>query len=174
MTDSGFVLLAPSYGNWDPLPICEPRAWVSTDGSQWELLTPESPFGESAIADVAAFDGRFVAMGERAVWVSDDGIEWQQAEVPQLDSARGLAGGDLGWFLVGGASNSDTSSLPADMWFSADGLIWDGPFAGPEGLGWAFFHIEPTVGSDAIYSVTGTHDGFVVGQLHDERDWKES
>ncbi|MEA2002531.1 MAG: hypothetical protein U9N84_11715 [Actinomycetota bacterium] len=168
VTETGYVLLAPADGKWDPLPMCEPLAWFSTDGNHWELLTPQSPFGESvAVADVAAFAGRFVAMGEGDVWVSDDGIDWQRADVPLLTSARGIAAGDLGWFLVGDSSNPDDGTLPVDMWFSADGLTWDGPYAGPEGFGWFYFHIEPSVGSDAIYSVNGGHDGLVIGRVQE-------
>ncbi len=167
VTETGYVLLATATGKWDPLPMCEPLAWFSTHGNHWELLTPQSPFGESAaVADVAAFAGRFVAIGEGAAWVSDDGIDWQRAEVPQLNRAASIAGGDLGWVLVGDSANSD-GGLPTDMWFSADGLTWDGPHTGPEGLGYVYFHIEPTVGSDAIFSVNGTHDGFVIGRLRE-------
>jgi hypothetical protein len=168
VTETGYVLLAPANGRWDALPMCEPLAWFSTDGNHWELLTPESPFGESAaVADVAASAGRFVAIGEGAAWVSDDGIDWQRAEVPHLSRAVGIAGGDLGWVLVGDSPNSDDRGLPTDMWFSADGLTWDGPYAGPEALGYIYFHIEPTVGTDAIFSVNGTHDGFVIGRLRE-------
>jgi sugar lactone lactonase YvrE len=165
VTESGYVLLAPSFGTWNPLPMCEPRAWFSTDGDRWELLTPESPFGESAVADIAVHSGRFVAIGGNDVWVSDDGSEWRPAEVPQLRDAKGIAGGDLGWVLVGVAADSDTSGLSTAMWFSVDGLFWDGPYPGPEGLGYVYFHIEPSVGTNAIISVNGTHDGFVIGRL---------
>jgi sugar lactone lactonase YvrE len=150
VTETGYVLLAPANVKWDTLPMCEPLAWFSTDGNHWELLTPQSPFGESA-----------------AVADSDDGIDWQRAEVPELNRAAGIAGGDLGWVLVGDTANSDDRGLPKNMWFSADGLTWDGPHTGPEGLGYVYFHIEPTVGSDAIFSVNGTHDGFVIGRLRE-------
>lgn len=176
-TEAGYLVLSPAAGpDWgrQTTDLCEPLVWSSADGREWELLTPQSPFGATAaIEDVASYGGRFVAMGgtsqpeEGAVWVSTDGVDWQRADVPRLGWARGIAGGELGWFLSGMEGGSGDGSLAVDMWFSADGVIWDGPYEGPEDLSWFYFRTEPSVGSDAIYSVNGTHDGLVVGLLEE-------
>lgn len=177
VTDAGFVILSPAGGpDWGRgvSDLCEPLVWFSEDGNRWELQTSRSPFGESAeIEDVASHAGRFVAIGgtsdpeETAVWMSSDGIEWQLADVPELEIARGIAGGELGWFLSGMGGDHGDESIGTDMWFSVDGLTWDGPYPGPDGLAWVFFRTEPSVGRDVIYSVNGTHDGLVVGRLED-------
>ena len=171
VTDAGFVILTPpGAAGWARSPLCSPVAWFSEDGRSWEQATEVSPFGpDAAIRDIAANGGRFVAIGgtspdDGAVWVSTDGVNWERSDV-ELDAALAVAGGDLGWFLTGNSDNNDP--LAFDMWFSADGLTWDGPYEGPEGLGFFYFRTEPSVGSDAIISVTGGHDGIVVGRLED-------
>lgn len=175
VTEAGYVILGSADATWDSraAELCEPLAWFSADGKTWELRTAESPFGpNAAIWDIAGFEGRFVAIGGRydepgnAVWTSDDGIDWHQVEVPQLESILGIAGGELGWFLSGqNAASGGGDGMSVDMWFSTDGLVWDGPYAGPEGLFWAFFRDEPSVGTDAILSINGVHDGIVIGRL---------
>lgn len=174
VTETGYVILAPTAANWDQA-LCEPLVWASTDGNRWELLTERSPFGATAgIRDVAAYAGRFVAVGgfaeteEGAVWVSTDGIDWQRADV-DVETALAIDGGDLGWFLTGIADDSEWSGpgFLIHMWFSVDGAIWDGPYKGPGGLGMAYFRTEPSVGSDAIVSVNIGHDGLVIGRLQE-------
>ncbi|MDJ0923348.1 MAG: hypothetical protein QNJ77_02200 [Acidimicrobiia bacterium] len=174
VTEAGYVILGSPDAAWDgrAAQLCEPLAWSSTDGDVWELRTPESPFGSrTAVWDVADFGGRFVAIGSSwdepatKVWVSDDGIDWRAVEVPQLESILGVAGGELGWFLSGHRTTSSGDLIAADMWFSSDGVAWDGPYEGPAGLGWVYFRHEASVGTDTFVSVNGTHDGIVVGRL---------
>ncbi len=175
VTDAGYVVLGSADATWESraAQLCEPLAWFSADGSVWELRTAESPFGpNAAVWDIAAYQGRFVAIGGRwdepatNVWVSDNGIDWRHTEVPQLESVLGVAGGELGWFLSGnGAVAGDGPA--AEMWFSADGMTWDGPYEAPGGLLWVYFRDEPSVGADAIFSVNGTHDGIVIGRLEE-------
>lgn len=93
-TDAGFVALTSA---WHPDgEICEPLLWFSADGNTWDLVSPDSPFGEMAVVQVddlwgiAERDGRFVAIGrvggqgqveeQAAIWVSDDGLIWQRFE----------------------------------------------------------------------------------------------
>ncbi|MEN8113908.1 MAG: hypothetical protein ABFS21_05925 [Actinomycetota bacterium] len=170
VTETGYVILAPRASpDWGQGPLCDPVVWFSADGSIWELLASESPFGADAVLrDVAAHDGRYVAIGEigeaGAVWVSTDGVEWQRADV-ELEIAAAIAGGELGWFLTG---DTGRSGLPGGMmWFSSDGLVWDGPYESPGGLGYMYFRTEPSVGADAVFSVNGTHDGLVIGRLQE-------
>lgn len=170
VTEAGYVILTPlASAVWSREPLCDPVVWFSADGNTWELLTPTSPFGAGvALRDVAAYDGRYVAIGEidesGIVWFSTDGIEWQRADL-ELENAAAIAGGELGWFLTG---DTGPSGLLADeMWFSSDGLIWDGPYEAPTGFGYAYFRTEPSVGADVIFSVNGTHDGLVIGRLQE-------
>jgi hypothetical protein len=56
------------------------------------------------------------------------------------------------------------------MWFSIDGLTWDGPYDLPQPLGgllpgWRL--PRPVVGSDAIFGVGGEDVVLVVGRLQD-------
>jgi hypothetical protein len=143
--------------------------WVSADGNRWELLSPTSPFGDgAAIHNIGEHAGRFVAVGgiggEGAVWISDDGVSWQRADVA-VEMATGIAGGDLGWILTGSAVRGDP--LAVDMWFSRDGLTWDGPYEGPETLATVYSLPQLAVGTDMIFGNGGTHDNPVIARLQD-------
>jgi hypothetical protein len=159
-SDAGFVVLTPAHpDNWNRTPACEPLLWFSADGNRWDLLSPQSPFGERAIVhNIAEHAGRFVAVGAisdpggdpvGAVWHSDDGVVWQRADV-EMDAAEGIAGGDLGWILTG-LNDATVRDFPSvDMWFSLDGSTWDGPYEGPEVWATAYFVPE--------FGVTHRHD----------------
>jgi hypothetical protein len=120
---------------------------------------------------IAEHAGRFVAVGatpsesaQGAVWMSDDALTWQRADV-EMDAAVGVAGGELGWMVTGHATGSTSDLAGVDMWFSTDGLAWDGPHQGPDALGTVYFLPELAVGTDAIYGVGGTHDTYIIGRL---------
>jgi hypothetical protein len=174
-TEAGFVVLTPAHpDNWSRLPACEPLLWFSDDGNRWDLVSSQSPFGEGAIVHrIAEHAGRYVAVGatpsesaEGAVWTSDDALTWQRADV-EADAAVGVAGGELGWIVTGLAAGSTSDLAGVDMWFSTDGLAWDGPHQGPDALGTVYFLPELAVGTDAIYGVGGTHDTYIVGRLQE-------
>jgi hypothetical protein len=179
-TDAGFVALTAAHPNeWNDDPICEPLLWFSADGNNWELVSHDSPFGGTAFVggtagldEIAERDGRFVAAGgvggRGAVWVSDDGLTWQQADV-DLDYASTVAVGEMGWMLTGGLADRREDPIHPYMWFSTDGLTWDGPYQLPVALA-SIWGIAPqlAVGSDAIFGVGGPWDrGPVVGRLQD-------
>ena len=176
-TDAGFVALTPAHpDDWNDDPICEPLLWFSADGNTWELVSHDSPFGKisfirSGLYEIAERDGRFVAVGgvgerrgaeQGAVWVSDDGLTWQRADL-ELNYAFTVAVGDLGWMLTGLKDAEDT--MHQDMWFSADGLTWDGPYDLPDGLATGYLPAQLAVGSDAIFGVGGRDFTPVVGRL---------
>jgi hypothetical protein len=183
-TDAGFVA---STSAWPPEGlICEPLLWFSADGNTWDLVSHDSPFGEMAsfrahdfpgssisLWEIAERDGRFVTSGEVggqgiaeaqvAVWVSDDGLAWQRADTH--DGFGTVIAGELGWMRIG----AEEARYPA-MWFSIDGLTWDGPYDLPQPLGgllpgWRL--PRPVVGSDAIFGVGGEDVVLVVGRLQD-------
>jgi hypothetical protein len=174
-TEAGFVVLTPAHPvNWSRLPACEPLLWFSDNGNRWDLVSSQSPFGEGALVHrIAEHAGRYVAVGavpsesvEGAVWVSDDALTWQRADV-DMEAAVGVAGGDLGWIVTGHAIASTSDLAGVDMWFSVDGLTWDGPHQGPGELGTVYFLSELAVGSDVIYGVGGTHDTYIIGRLQE-------
>jgi hypothetical protein len=177
-TDDGFVLLTPAHPtHWNQLPACEPVLWFSEDGSTWHLHSRQSPFGDGAIVhNIAEHDGRYVAVGaawadheddtvEGAVWTSGDGLRWQRAPV-ELVEARGIGGGELGWILTGTAEWTDSVDIPVDMWFSTDGIGWDGPYRGPEALWMVYWLPDLAVGTDVIYGIGGVFsETLVIGRL---------
>ena len=140
-TDFGFVAFAALSSSF---PACEPLVWTSDDGDVWTLASEESPFGErSFVLDMAAVGDRIVAIGgmsdegtqwipdEAAVWVSDDGIAWQRADL-EAGELTTIDGGARGWILMGHLEPQ--GGPPGEMWFSADGIDWDGPDPRPPGL----------------------------------------
>jgi hypothetical protein len=166
-TDAGYVALTPADPtDWGLSPTCEPVLWTSADGSAWELVSQDLPFGPGAfVTMIGERSGRFVAIGGRteaqqtvdqgAVWVSDDGLSWQQVEFDALRTVS-IAGGELGWMLTGWSE----AGLPGEsMWFSTDGVSWDGPFDVPGGLETSWVTSQPVIGSDLIF---GTSDNAAV------------
>ena len=107
--------------------------WTSPDGGRtWTDVTPEG-FAAIGIASVVEHDGRLVGVGRgdtinvdanrAAVYLSDDGLTWREAE-----GAAGLEGQlidvvatDDGFFAVGGVPGADA----AGVWRSTDGETWE-------------------------------------------------
>ena len=170
-TDNGFVALAArSEDDWHRFPVCEPLVWFSPDGNEWLPTTDESPFGEgSVVRDLAVAGGRIVAVGgttleEAGVWASDDGITWERTDFGSYSMLR-VAGGARGWIAVG----------HGDMWFSPDGLVWDGPYQRPPGWADIWNAVGVAMLDDRIIGVGELRDGgefvssgVVVGVFVDE------
>jgi hypothetical protein len=148
-TNDGFLVLAArNEADWYKDPVCQPLVWFSPDGDSWTVASEQSPFGERAfVLDMAVVGSRIVAVGglsgeeqldppdEAALWVSDDGLEWQRADL-EADVLWQVAGGTRGWVVIGHHRQSvGAVALDGDMWFSADGLVWDGPYERPPGWG---------------------------------------
>jgi uncharacterized protein YjbI with pentapeptide repeats len=106
-------------------------AWVSADGTSWELIEPDSFRGavRVSVTDIEFFAGNYVAVGkdERAgdhwavgVWSSPDGRSWER--VATLESAYSLLNDAL--HVVGGR-----------LFLAADEAVCSDPF--PNGdIGW--------------------------------------
>lgn len=129
-----FVAEEDASGVW---PLCEPVVWTSGNGGAWKRESIRSPFGVGAyLTDVDWADDRFVAVGgfsfeDPAVWISDDGLEWERSDAPGATGGYELIevqGGPAGWIAVGKWSNR--SGYVA--WYSTDGADWD---VLPEGVG---------------------------------------
>jgi hypothetical protein len=124
--------------------VCEvqnPAVWVSGDAETWEqaddVVLSEADGG---VAAVLAGDDRFVAIGtvfnpagftEGAVWVSPDGIRWEQASGDGgklvgegFTVVEAAAIGGPGYVAVGWV-NPEGSHTDAAVWISSDGIAWD-------------------------------------------------
>jgi hypothetical protein len=117
-TRDGFVALVPrESASWGG-PFPEPVPWFSADGSTWDPVASESPFGTGAsVVDVASRNGRYVAVGtEGAAWVSDDGLSWER--LPALESGEPVEveAADFGWMIL---------SRDGVAWTSSDGRTWE-------------------------------------------------
>ncbi|MGE5223320.1 MAG: hypothetical protein ACM3PY_12850 [Omnitrophica WOR_2 bacterium] len=145
-TDGGFVALTPAHSDdWDKKPICEPLLWFSVDGNDWELVSDQSPFGNHAyVKDIAEWNGRFIAIGG-SVWVSDDGLTWDRVEIDLLGVPETIAAGVMGWVLI------DGNNPAGNMWFSTNGMIWDGPYDFPDKRPCGYLPLVLAVGTDAIF-----------------------
>jgi hypothetical protein len=165
-TADGYLALSSSHqGDAGRTPICEPLVWSSSDGSQWQLTSAESPFGTDAwISDLAARDGRLVAVGGGrgssggAVWASDDGRTWDLLPVALREVNR-IGAGELGWMLL-----ESGQGIRGDRgWISADGRTWE---ALPDGLPNAFWAYAPAslvIGEDRIIVSTVNTGVFAIG-----------
>jgi hypothetical protein len=134
---------AEPFGVW---PVCEPRVWVSDDGSEWarvSTLTAE----EGYVYDFAWRKGRFTAVGgfgigEPAVWTSTDGTTWELIttfpEVPGFDLYT-VGAGPAAWVILG---QTDEESRPVG-WTSLDGVCW-------EPLPWEAAGTDVAIGDDAV------------------------
>ena len=124
VTADGFIALTAGHpADWNRDPMCQPVLWSSSDGSHWELLSRESPFGAGAyVTDVASREGRHVAVGGRGgtgiVWVSDDGRGWRRLDL-HLGEVAAVTAGDAGWILL------EPGFVRGQGWVSADGLTWE-------------------------------------------------
>jgi hypothetical protein len=141
-TDEGFIVMsAAAAEDARTYPLCEPVLWFSPDGSNWDLVSPVSPFGPgSDVREVTTRDGRHVAIGQsgsrseenplgNAVWVSDDGFTWER--LPQLQPVGScplpddlicghvlsrVAAGEPGWVIL---------DYDGFAWTSTDGRTWE-------------------------------------------------
>ncbi|MDJ0662977.1 MAG: carboxylesterase family protein [Acidimicrobiia bacterium] len=171
-TPDGFVVLTAAHPlDWGDAKICEPIPWFSSDGDKWVQVATKSPFGEDAavLPKVTERDGRFVAVGHTdpdsaAIWVSDDALSWRQVDL-DIQIIDAVGAGELGWMITGAllldAEEEDWCQV---MFFSADGLTWDGPHDRPDGLKSAYMPPQLAVGPDAFFGIGGSW-GPVLGRL---------
>ena len=114
--------------------MCEPVIWTSNDGSTWDLVSGESPFGPTAyVHDMAERDGRIVAVGRH---VADRrgcavGIERRPdlerdptGTYQRIDRRAGrgrIAAGEAGWVALYGEAGTQEE---VRAMYSLDGLEW--------------------------------------------------
>ena len=138
---------------------CRPDIWTSIDGSTWEPVSGESPFGSAyCISDIAERDGRFVAVGRRSghwnslLWVSDDGLAWNEIPPERISGSItsvpwAIAAGEAGWVALFG--DAGTHNVVRAM-YSLDGLDWFVVADEIPDLHWAFGTPDVAVGTDRI------------------------
>ena len=124
----------------EPTASSEPSVVPSPEDSQeptesaWTEAGTFSGSGLTMIVDVSAWDGGFVAIGQRwpeanmatgvptpLVWTSTDGREWTESEPPWTPSLqpRGILRLSAGGVIVIGVDGADAAA-----WTSTDGATW--------------------------------------------------
>lgn len=108
--------------------------WTSVDGRRWSAVPDDPLFADSQMFDVAARDGRLVAVGrvERttgeapAIWTSMDGVHWEGARTFEagqgayfVAEASGVVAVASGFLAFGRADRNERR-----VWTSQDGLDW--------------------------------------------------
>lgn len=136
----GLIAVGTSYedtgfANFGPRPPREGRIWASTDGTAWQDVTPSDAFAAAGLesvfvaADASAHIIGWVEVdefGEREsrTWSSVDGESWIPTPLeglPHSFRVDDVAHGPRGYLISGSAPGEYRGQL----WFSADGLVWD-------------------------------------------------
>jgi hypothetical protein len=109
--------------------------WSSEDGSVWRPVDPPTRVGGADLQAVVASDDRYVAGGMEGpmpvVWVSSDGVVWQQAP-PFYGPPEYPSDVDLSGDAVTALAMRDGTFVAAlglgehrgEIWSSDDGLTW--------------------------------------------------
>ena len=159
-TGSGFVAFTSAHpDDWNNFPLCRPVIWTSNDGSAWDLVSSESPFGPDAyVYAMAERDGRIVAVGghgddgEGVLWVSDDGTTWDEISPERISGSItsvpwAITAGEAGWVILYG--DAGTSGEVRAM-YSLDGLDWVAAADDLPDFHWAWGAPDVAVGADRI------------------------
>ena len=107
-----------------------PSIFSSDDGgATWSAASIPAPSGPEAafLYEVVATDDGFVAagggLGGASAWLSADGETWEQIQIAESASARGMALVDGGFVAVGNVMGHDIG--PGHSWTSVDGRTWE-------------------------------------------------
>jgi hypothetical protein len=137
--DTGLIAIGVAYD--EPLPILGPppphdgRVWLSSDGTDWEDITPAGTFENTALRFVQATpDGELIvhgwessadpdSVGAAVAFESPDGRTWQTIDHPFGDGAWPSA-------MAQGAQGSAAIVVEPEgpllsVWWSADGRAWE-------------------------------------------------
>ncbi len=158
-----YIMGGQNFVNFDNCPPFCPApseffndVWRSTDGVNWEEMTPAAPWQGRAGLSAASFKGKlWVLAGSQGddvsiggtgriffkdVWYSNDGSEWRLAteNAPWAGRAGGVALVKGGWlYLMGGEKGFIAATdYFNDVWRTKDGVIWE-EVTGATGAGWS-------------------------------------
>lgn len=113
---------------WRRNPEPDLAVWTSTDGAAWTLAPDPESFEGYEATDVIGLDGTLVmvgspvAGGQGRIWVSEDGLAWELAEVAGMDGeafARTVNRTPAGLVATGSAGDQRGAA-----WLSTDGRSW--------------------------------------------------
>lgn len=174
-TGNGFVASTAGHGDaWNNHPMCRPVIWSSSDGSDWDLVSAESPFGSDAYVNaMAERDGHIVAVGgrgsndEAVLWESENGLDWN--EVPEERITGSIAGppwaiaaGEAGWVALYGDAGTHGG---VRAMYSLDGVNWVVVAVELPDFHWAWGAPDVAVGRDQI--LVTYYDGVaVIGEIN--------
>lgn len=176
-TGNGFVAITAGHGgDWDNHPMCRPVIWTSSDGSAWDLVSVESPFGPDAYVNaMAERDGHIVAVGgrgsldqdEAVLWESADGWTWNEVPDERITGAIegppwAIAAGEAGWVALYGEAGTHEG---VRAMYSLDGVNWVVVDDDLPDFWWAFGTPDVAVGTDRIL-VTYYNGVAVIGEIN--------
>ncbi len=127
---------------------CPSDVWSSSDGKRWKLVTETAQWKHGDLPMTLVFEDKMWFMGgwyngmlpdhsaSSEVWMSSDGIRWQQATqsaewTPRLAAGAVVFKGKM--WILGGLENyrrwltanpKSENDLKNDVWSSADGKKW--------------------------------------------------
>lgn len=106
--------------------------WVSDDdGATWRSVGDDPVFAGTRLRHIVVVAGEayvFDTLGFD-VWRSVDGERWELAALPGFEDdgweLADIAGGPLGWVMVGQVTTLDPYRNERQIWFSADWQSWE-------------------------------------------------
>ncbi len=151
-------------------------AWTMSFGHSWQTTELSTADGSSA-DHVAVGPGGFLASGSgptggTAIWASADGTAWHAVAVSGISSdvnQPALSSNATGYVLA--------QSMPAQVWYSADGTRWTETYHAPALSGMSVYYMGPIVkapdGSFRSFGgiYTGTGEGQPIAALEDTTIW---
>ena len=138
-----------------------PVLWLSSDGSEWELIEFDGWVGASSVGPVTANDTGFLAAINQPgqgtqLWATSNGQEWQETYQFANDQfVTDLAAGPDGYVAIT-RSRSDSDLGASSIWFSPDGRQWTltGSYDAPRLVG----SLAANATSGFAYAVYATPD----------------
>lgn len=116
----------------------------SKDGINWTKITlPSSTnYNDAAYySDIAYGNGKYVAVGERAISYSEDGINWTKASAPTTEEGQWFSVTYGGGRFVAISCNNQTTTQSGLYAYSEDGINWKTNSV-PNNCVWKCVHYE--------------------------------